>query len=197
MSIELNGAHYRITLMPSGEGMDWPDVPGLYAFVDLSAGAPRIVFIDETVSVRQAIQSKPYWLAAVELGATHVYAAMQAQDRGEILGDLIATYRPALLRETPLVHDTDVNDVLDALTERPARAPSPTGVHDILDAMFEKTNPTDQQGFAQFEKPGVVMSRFGAQDRNPEAATSRSSSGTPPRRRGLLDILSAVHIRRS
>src|SRR3954452_23736770 len=101
MSIELKGALYAVTLMPSGEGMDWPDAPGIYAFVDLSQREPRVIFIDETVSLRRAMQSKPYWPAAVELGATHIYGATQAHGLGESVSDLIATYQPALTHETP------------------------------------------------------------------------------------------------
>jgi len=193
MTIKLKGAHCAITLMPSGEGMDWPDAPGLYAFVDLSAAEPRIVFIDETMSLSRAMQNRPYWAAAVELGATHVYGAVETNDRHAMVRDLIATYQPALTHATPHGR-TNVNDVLDAMTERPARAPSPTGVHDILDAMFEKTNVKDKFGYAQYDGPGAVETRFGARDRNPATQTPSSEL---PKRRGLLDILSGGHIRRS
>ena len=199
MSIELKGAQYAIRLTPGGAGMEWPESPGLYAFVDASAGEPRIVFIDETPNLRRAMQTKPYWPAAVELGATHVYGAVQAHGRSEIVSDLIATYRPALTHETPLggatgINPTGINDVLDSMSEMPARAPSPTGVHDILDAMFEQSNPKDRFGQAQFEGPGAVNARFGARDRNPEAA--RKPAADLPKRRGLLDFLSGGHIRR-
>jgi len=198
MRITLKGARHALTLAPYAPSKAWPDVAGIYAFINCGVTPPAVVFLAETVSFRATMPGNPHWETATRLGATHIFATEQTGDRAEIVADLVATYRPVLVKPAPpRATETGINDVLDEMTEPPERAPEASGVHDILDAMFAKSNPADRFGHPQFERPGAVTSHFGAQDRNPEAEP-RASRAEPPKRRGLLNhLFSSGHSRRS
>jgi hypothetical protein len=169
MSIVLRGFKFEVTLDAYAWESDSHDICGVYAFVHLHGQVMRVLYIGETESLKASMRDHEYWAVAIELGATHVFAAQVPDERKEVEHDLVQAICPELNMKD--IVSSAIDDCLAGFPASPYAAPTaPSGIHDLLDALMEKP-----QGLGQFvvQEPvsptpnevGTVVRRYGGEPR--------------------------------